>query len=483
MPSSSDVEDTSTTNGLSGEESNVPKSQFRSSPLWNLKYGYLCVFVDFLGLGLCIPILPFFSMSLGATPAEVGAVLGLFSVGQMFGSLVLGKVSDRIGRRPVIICSIFASCACYVVHSLVADLTQLLVVRFISGLCAGTLPVVQAMILDSVHDYAQIGKCFGMMGAAIGLAFIVGPAIGSAATAVVGFKGAFLVGAAPSLLFGFLAILRLQETLPKNKPDGLQQQQTALVGPSWPRIANLVLVAMFLNAWSIGCMNSMAGLLWKDLFAWGSNELGGVLAVVGLFEVLIQAFAAPRLIKLLGANRVNNLGSVIMGFGTIVHSFIEVDWTHLMLFSPIVVGWGLIMPSSPAVMGEFAQPAARGAAMGANAGAMSLGRTLAPFVSGALYGQDEILGHSSLPFSYSPFVLAAVFNAVACLCCLAVAPFASTGSEPENKAVVADEPAEQTQQKDEVASESMHVVGASDVPHDNAAYHGDTSKNATTIEI
>lgn len=194
-----------------------PASQ--DNPMRILKFAYFCIFADFLGLSVCLPLLPFYATELGATHLMVGAVLSLFSIGQLIGNVILGYLSDRFGRRPVIIASLFGSCLMYIAHDLTSDLLVLLELRFVTGVVCGAMPVCQAMIMDTVSDPTEQSKYMSYCYRTIGAAFILGPVIGTVCSQFISFQSAFLCAAILPFMFGIFAVAKLEETKPKEEPS------------------------------------------------------------------------------------------------------------------------------------------------------------------------------------------------------------------------------------------------------------------------
>ena len=171
----------------------------RPSPISILWPAYFSAFVDFVGQALTFPVQPFLADEMGASPAMISALFGAYSVGMFIGATAMGRLSDRVGRKPVIIFSLVASTIAYVIAGLANDLSVLFISRVLGGLCGGTLPVAQAMILD-VTTEEERPLYLALGGAAYGLGFVVGPAIGAVAVGPLGVGGCYFVCAAVSLV-------------------------------------------------------------------------------------------------------------------------------------------------------------------------------------------------------------------------------------------------------------------------------------------
>ncbi len=171
---------------------------------------YVTVFIDLVGFGIILPQLPFYAESFGATGVWVGAILTAYSAAQLVGASLLGRLSDRVGRRPVLLMSLAGSAASFLLCGLAHSLWLLLVARALAGLFGGSIAAAQAYIAD-VTAPGERAKYMGLLGAAIGLGFVFGPALGSR-LARFGFGAAAFTSAglaAANLLFAFF---RLPET-------------------------------------------------------------------------------------------------------------------------------------------------------------------------------------------------------------------------------------------------------------------------------
>jgi len=186
------------------------------SPFKLLWPAYFCVVIDFMGLGIAFPITPTVVAELGGTAADASMTLGIFNAAQFVGNVIMGRVSDRVGRRPVVLMSIAATTGSFVLAGFSDSLVVLYLARGICGICGGTLPVAQAMVLDVVADPAERPKYIALCGAALGIGFMVGPAIGAAAAALFSASGAWFAGAGAAGIGGIIAMTAMQESHPKH---------------------------------------------------------------------------------------------------------------------------------------------------------------------------------------------------------------------------------------------------------------------------
>ena len=217
---------------------------------------YMCAFVDFLGAGIAIPILPYYMLELpweegtkcptcpqtpgfnatlsgGAcgevkgcgTSIEVGLSIFMFGFGQVIGNVIMSRLSDKVGRKAIIMTSIMASALGYLWCGVATTIMSLLTARLVSGICGGTLPVVQAMILDVVGDPRERPKYFGLASAMLGLGFMIGPALGAAVAFISGNKRvAFFSPVVIASLCCVIGFFKIAETRPAGGICGPRQK-------------------------------------------------------------------------------------------------------------------------------------------------------------------------------------------------------------------------------------------------------------------
>src|SRR6266853_6049504 len=184
---------------------------------------FLIVFVDLVGFGLVIPLLPFYAVRFGASPQQVTLLMAVYSLMQLFTAPLWGRLSDRVGRRPVLIVSMAASVFAYLWIGSATALWMLFTARALAGACAGNIAAAQAYIAD-VTKPEERAKGMGMIGAAFGIGFIIGPALGGFLAggdpATAHLSAPFYVGAGLSALAFLGALIFLKESLPPERRGG-----------------------------------------------------------------------------------------------------------------------------------------------------------------------------------------------------------------------------------------------------------------------
>lgn len=366
------------------------------------------VFLGLLGFGLILPVLPFMVEETGAGPTLITITLSLYSLGQMVGAPLWGKISDHIGRRRALLITMIGAAGCYVALGLADTLAQIMVVRLVSGLLAGNISVAYAYIADSTHGSART-KAMGMMGAAFGLGFIFGPAIGGFLSGV-GFEDKpFLmpsVVAAGLATFGAVGVLLfLKESVPSqavgtNDAENEDDDDVAMPSGvptlsikrilynlrSQPVIAALIatnlLVIMF---WAL--MEAIFSIWANRVIGLSPREVAMSFTYIGIVLALIQGVAIGPLSHKFGEVYLIRVALVFMTAGFVAMAFTETVWMLFVSMTFLSVGSSLFTPSLSSQISHVTAPERQGMVMGLNQGASSLGRVIGPLFSGALFAE------------------------------------------------------------------------------------------------
>ena len=403
------------------------------SVLWP---AYLCGFVDFLGLAIAIPILPYYALELSwngevcptcpnsdngelvcgqvsgcGTAIDVGALAGCFSMGQLVGNVVMGRVSDKIGRKFVILLSLAMSAVGYLLCGLATGLPELYAFRCISGLAGGTMPVIISIILDTVQDAGERSKFFGLAGASIGMAFMLGPGIGAGVAAAAGKRAGFFAPvfiAGTTLVAAFYKIVETHPTAgilgkrPKwfdekfgaaIKAELTEAEKKAAAAVPMPTSTYWACLGMILSSMAFGSFQVMCALVFLYLLNWGSTEVGIYLFVFGMINIfwavktkpILEKFAVPG-IKGLEYIRAILFSGALMATFLATFSFIQNSVAQYLFMAMILpLSAALKQPCYSQIIGTIVPVHHRGKANGLLQGGQSIGMGLVPFISGALF--------------------------------------------------------------------------------------------------
>ncbi|WP_245618139.1 MFS transporter [Domibacillus tundrae] len=343
---------------------------------------FAVMFLVMVGFGIIIPVLPFYAENMGASPAELGWLMAVYSVMQLLFTPVWGRVSDRIGRKPVMMIGIIGLALSFFLMAVSSSLWMLFAARIIGGfLSAANMPTVMAYVAD-VTTPEDRGKGMGIIGAAIGLGFIFGPAIGGIFSKA-DLSVPFYIAGFSSLLTFFVVLFFLKESLPKGKRKTSNESGTsrwlAFSGPS----AILFLLQLFVSI-------SLAGL--EATFAYfavqkaglGTVELGYIFMIMGFAGAIVQGGLVGRLTKKRGEGFTIQLGIAISAIGFALILLTD-DFATAALFLTIFgIGNGFIRPSVSSLITKIST-AGHGSATGLLSSFDSLGRITGPPLGGWLF--------------------------------------------------------------------------------------------------
>lgn len=386
----------------------VEKTQASSAQAPTLAVLFGVVFINLVGFGLVVPLLPFFAQSLQAEPWQITLMFSAYSLGQFFAEPFWGRLSDRIGRKPVLLATLAANAVGYLLLAFAPNIWVAVAVRLFTGLGAGNISTVQGYIADVTPPERRAGR-MGMIGAAFGLGFIVGPGLGGLlAQPQMGHVGYQLPifaasGAAVLAALGVMFFLRESRT----KADPAAPRPAFLSGVSFARtdevISRVLLVSLIYLA-GFSAMEAAFGLWAEHRYAWTAREVGLSFMIVGLISAVNQGLVAGRLARRFGEARVLAAGMLLFGLSMVLQVAAPVAWfpagrIDLGLFSiPVVAGWiipvimgigacgmSLAMPNISSLISRSSPPDRQGAMLGLNMAAGSMARIVGPIVAGALY--------------------------------------------------------------------------------------------------
>ncbi|MGH6982814.1 MAG: MFS transporter, partial [Stellaceae bacterium] len=263
---------------------------------------FFIVFIDLVGFGVVIPLLPYYGLDFHATPFAITSMMACYSLAQFFASPLLGHLSDRLGRKPVILASLVCSVLSYLWLGFATQLWMLFAARLLAGAGAGNISAAQAYVAD-VTPPDQRAKGMGMIGAAIGLGFTVGPAIGGA---VAGGNAqsahlawpAFVAAALSAAAFVF-AYTRLEESLTHKPTARVGRIAMAKAAAGRPMLRTL-LVLVFVSIAAFAGMETTFALWAHDGFGWGPFQVGMIFFYVGILLSALQGGAIGKLAKAVG---------------------------------------------------------------------------------------------------------------------------------------------------------------------------------------
>lgn len=353
---------------------------------------FLIVFVDLVGFGVIIPLLPFYGEHFQASPATVGLLMATYSLAQFVSAPVLGRLSDRIGRKPVLSVSLAGGAASYLLLAFASDLWMLFAARAIGGLMAGNISTAFAYVAD-VTTPANRAKGMGMIGAAFGLGFIFGPAIGGMLAghdpAHADFRSPALAAFALSALALVLCLTVLKESL---TPEVRARHATATTSRwLWLRRAladpavRVILAMSFLATFVFAGMETTFAMWSRRQFGWGPEQNGYLFAFVGALTALIQGGLVGRLARALGERKLVGAGSALLALGMLLIAFSTSLWLLLVAMAAVAAGFSMVTPALNSLLSLQTGAGAQGGMMGLARSATTMARILGPGFAGALF--------------------------------------------------------------------------------------------------
>ncbi len=375
---------------------------FIRSPLFAI---FLIVFVDVLGIGITVPVLPLFAKDeLGASAFQIGLLPTVYFIVQTVAAPWLGRLSDRIGRRPVLIVSQLGTLMALLMSAWAPTLVWLLAARALDGLTGGNVSVAFAYVGD-VSKPEERARSIGVIHAGFGAGFMFGPAIGGYLGGLYGPRVPFLAAAAVSLVSIMLSLFRLKESRrpqslpPVSAPSAVSNENPSPSAPrrlSFGEIASLpgvprILVIAFFTQLALLCFTSM-WVLWADATVLSSFEksaqqklVGQVFTVLGVFQLITQALLVGRLVNSIGEKKMITLGLVTRGAAWAVMALVPSLGVMFLCLPFASFGSGIAQPALMALLTFAIPPHMRGQAIGVLAAAESTGRMLGPLVAGLLF--------------------------------------------------------------------------------------------------
>src|SRR5689334_3020661 len=379
---------------------------------------FTTVFIDLVGFGIVIPVLPFYAegTAFGATPRTVGLLFASYSIMQLIFSPVLGSLSDKYGRRPVLLISIIGTGIGFLILGFATTVLMLFIGRILDGITGGNISTAQAYIAD-VTTKENRAKGMGLIGAAFGLGFIFGPAIGGILSRW-GIQVPFFFAAALCFLNAILLYFRLPETVTRDHPAkhqaaggrGLGQLIRSLKQPRLKFV--LVIYFLFIVAFSI--MTTSFSLYAMFRFGYDAQHTGYLFAYVGVIAVIIQGGLIGRLVK-----RFGELPLVIVGAFCFAISLFAVPFVGPAAggLGALLIGGGvfsagnsLATPALTSLASKSVGPAEQGTILGVTQSVASLARAVGPSLAAVLIASAvPHLGADSQPHYMSDHSLFVTF--------------------------------------------------------------------------
>jgi DHA1 family tetracycline resistance protein-like MFS transporter len=335
----------------------------------------LTLIVNLIGFGIMIPLLPLYARSFGASETVIGLVIAAFSLSQLVASPALGALSDRIGRRPVLLLSLIGTAVSFVMMALARSVPWLFAARLVDGFSGGNISTARAYIADITSEENR-AKAYGLIGAAFGIGFVLGPALGGA-LGHVSYTAPIWAAAALTLVATAMAWIWLPETVHRG---------SANPGPFWAglrdafqhRALRPLLIVDFAYWTASALFQGTFALVAAHRFGFGVPQVGYILAVYGVLGVFVQVGLVGRAVSALGERRTFALGLLLSAVGLGGAALAGTVPGFLLFLVPFAIGSALCTPVLASLISRTADSDTQGTVQGAASAIESLGRTVGP---------------------------------------------------------------------------------------------------------
>jgi DHA1 family tetracycline resistance protein-like MFS transporter len=373
---------------------------------------FLTVFIDLVGFGIVIPVLPLYAERFGATPLIIGCLVGIYSLMQWVCAPLLGKLSDRIGRRPVLLVSIIGTSLGFLVMGWAPSLAWLFVARIIDGITGGNISTAQAYIADITPPHER-SKAMGLIGAAFGLGFVLGPALGgvlSHFSLTAPFLFAAALAACNAVALFFLLPESLSPQLRRQAGRGASLREV-LAHPK-ARALRTILAAYFFTTVAFSLLTATYALFTERRFGFTATQIGYIFACMGLAGALIQGVLLGRLLKHLSDKPLIIAGSAILGASLWLLPLASTTGALFAVTAGLAIGHSLMAAPLSGLASKAGEAQSQGRILGLLQSSASLARIIGPVLGGWLlhydvFSPERLLGSS--PYWIGAAVMAVAF--------------------------------------------------------------------------
>lgn len=371
---------------------------------------FLTVFIDLVGFGIVIPVMPLYAQHFGANETVNGLLVGIYSAMQFLCAPFLGKISDRVGRRPVLFVSLIGTSLGFFLMgfapALPMALAWLFVARIIDGISGGNISTAQAYIAD-ITAPEERSKAMGLIGAAFGLGFIFGPAIGGVMSAI-SISAPFYFAGALAAVNAILVYVRLPESLSREHRS--QPREKAPIREVFKHGWHLpaLMASYFLAITGFSIMTTNYALFTNHRFGYDQKHNGYIFAFIGLVGAVVQGGLLRPLLKRMSEKLLAVAGIALLAIGMALLPFSD-TLAKLLVFTCIIgIGNSFVTPTLNGLASRSAERNWQGRVIGLMQSAGSLGRWIGPFIAGKLLWMDSgkaVAFYGRTPFWTSAAVL------------------------------------------------------------------------------
>ena len=336
---------------------------------------FLTIFVNLVGFGIIVPLLPFYAETFGASPLVIGLLFAVFSLCQLAAAPALGDLSDRYGRRPILVFSLAGTVVSFVMLAVAHSITMLFLARIVDGLSGGNISTARAYVAD-ITEPKDRARAYGLIGAAFGLGFIAGPAL-TGVLSTISYTAPIWAAAALTLVATAMALLWLPETVHRAQAgtgNPFRFLPALLARP----IVRRVLAIDFMYWCSFAVFQTTFALFARDRFGFGPTRTGYFFAAFGILGAIIQGGMIRPIVRRIGDKPTFMLGLICAVVGLVAAALAHSVAMFAVTLVPLAFGIGFGHPTMASLVSLVARGDEQGRVQGAASAVESLGRTVGP---------------------------------------------------------------------------------------------------------
>jgi len=364
---------------------------------------FLTIFVNLIGFGIIIPLLPYYAQQFGASPLVIGLLFAIYSLCQLMAAPALGDLSDRWGRRPILIFSLIGTVVSFVMLAMAHSIVMLFLARIVDGLSGGNISTARAYVAD-ITEPKDRARAFGLIGAAFGLGFIMGPAL-SGMLAHVSYTAPIWVAAALTFVAALMALFWLPETVHRTHAgtgNPLSYLPALLQRPAMRR----VLAVDFIYWFAFSIFQTTFALFAQRRFQFDASRTGYFMAGFGVLGAIIQGGFIRPIVRRTGDKSMFMAGVLFSIVGLVAAAASHSVTLFAISLVPLAFGMGFGHPTVSSLVSRAGRGDEQGRVQGAASAVESLGRTVGP-----VWGNASLEKYGEA----TPFLSGAAFLVVALL--------------------------------------------------------------------
>jgi len=367
----------------------VEKTQIKKNrgPLLILSFN---LFIVMVGIGLVIPILPFYVEMFNADAQTLGFLVAVFALMQFLFAPIWGRLSDRIGRKPLITIGLIGFAVAEFIFAFASGLWMLFLSRIMAGIFGSALmPTAMAYVSDVTSDKER-GQGMGILGASMGLGIVVGPGIGGW-LGEIDLSYPFILAGVAASIAAVVSIIFLPESFTKEKRDALDvevkssqwsKMKTALLSP-----VGFLLVLVFIMSFGLANFQAIFGYYALERYGYGPQQVGVIILIVGIVGTLVQGIGVGRMTKRFGEEKVVTIALIISAIGFVIMTLAQTFTMVIVTTGIFFIGNSLLRPSLNSLISKLAG-SRQGMIMGLNNSFLSLGNVAGPILAAWLFLQN-----------------------------------------------------------------------------------------------